>query len=651
MKLKTSFFKPVTLKKDILRFTPVWVLYFIGVILIMMELGSTTTYDRFARNFMPGCVGAFAVVNLCYGGLCANLLFGDLYNTKLCYSLHAMPYRRESWLATHLLAGLLFSLVPNCLVSLYLMFKLEAYWFLALYWLLSSTLQFMFFYGLAAVSALLTGNRFAMLLVYAGFNFVAMLLYATVEVIYIPMLQGVVTNFESFSRFSPAVQLFTYQYFNFTTVRSGNVVDIYGNSRNFYRFDGLADGWGYMAILACVGLAAMAVCFWLYRRRQLESAGDFVAFARLKGLACVIMTVCVTLCFALAGKLFDGMLLWLVVGLFIGFFGSLMLLERRLKVFRKGTFLGFCAMGLAVAISVLAIYCDWFGIETWTPSADRVVSVTVANSPSDRYYNYLEVTLEDEDDIAQIITAHEDILTRLHYSNTNSYTVYLTYKMKSGRTVSRYYVVPTSGEGYEIVRRFLYNTDAVLGFKDAAATAPNVNYMHCSNGQIPAGLYEKVLRTLQTDCARGLVALDYIVTEYYLEFDFVNSAGDHIYRTLYIHPNSETAGLLKGPEIAMGYTDWDAFLASVEALGVDGENMNGKVPAAEWEGLLTALRKDIEQGNIEWGKYIAGSTVLYYELRYTDGGYDYREFHLTEKAKNTMTWLTEKGYIPKESNS
>ena len=258
MKLKTSFFKPVVLKKDILRFAPVWALYLIGMMLILLETGYYADYDRFAYNRMADFIPSFAVVNIVYAAICANLLFGDLYNTKLCYSLHAMPYRRESWLVTHLVSGLSFSFVPNCVAALYMMTRLDAYWYMALCWLLATTLQFIFFYGLATVSAMLTGNRFAMLAVYAGFNFVSLLLYATINAIYLPMVTGVVVHMRAFSRFSPVVELFNFDYFQFTrkevlvpdTAKPGNeYMDI------FYQLDGLSDGWGYLAILAVVGLA------------------------------------------------------------------------------------------------------------------------------------------------------------------------------------------------------------------------------------------------------------------------------------------------------------------------------------------------------------------------------------------------------------
>ena len=40
--------------------------------------------------------------------LTAQLLFGDLYHSRLCNALHAMPVTREGWFLTHSAAGLAF---------------------------------------------------------------------------------------------------------------------------------------------------------------------------------------------------------------------------------------------------------------------------------------------------------------------------------------------------------------------------------------------------------------------------------------------------------------------------------------------------------------------------------------------------------------
>ena len=619
MKLKTSCCKGVTLKKDILRFAPVWTLYLIGMMLILVEMGSYQDYDRYARNNMQGFVVAFGVVNIIYAAICANLLFGDLYNTKLCYSLHAMPYRRESWLATHWVSGLLFSIVPNAVAALLMMFHLEDYWFLALYWYLAATLQFIFFYGIATVSALLTGNRFAMLVVYAVFNFVSMLAYATIEVIYLPMLSGVVAHLGAFSRFSPVVYLFNFEYFQFAkkeVLVPDSYKPGYDYTETFYQYEGIADGWGYLAILAVVGIAAAAVAVWLYRKRHLESAGDFVAFPKIKAVACVILTVVIALCFALLGEAFgSGYIIWLAVGLIVGYFVSLMLLERRIKVFCKSTLLGFVAMALVVTLSLLSIYCDWFGIESWTPEADKVQSVTITNRSPNANNNYgLEVygdamiaVLEDPADIERVITAHQDILGRLGSSNIATHRVTLTYKMKSGRTVVRSYHAPATGEGYQIIRGYLYNTPNVLGFTDAAQAAANMDYMYCNKGEVPPELYETVLRALQQDCANGYV-LTNSSSEYYVEYAYVGKDGGYVYRNLAVlGAAGNYISLMKGPELAMGYADWDSFLTRIQSMYV-GDYW---VDEDQWEELLTAVRKDIEAGNIYLDRYTSDSPRLW----------------------------------------
>lgn len=647
MKLRTSCFKPITLKKDIFRFAPVWALYLIGMMLVLLGNGYSE-YSRFAKYTLSQMLPAFAVVNLGYALIIGMLLFGDLFNTKMCYSLHAMPYRRESWLATHLVSGLLFSLVPNAIACLYLMVRLEAYWFLALYWYLAITLQFLFFYGIAAVSAMLTGSRFAMLAVYAIFNFVAMLLYFSVNVIYAPMLEGVVVNTQAFTRFSPVVELFSFEFFLFE--RENRIVE--GATHVFFIYKGLGTGWGYTAILSILGLVAMGVAFWLYRKRHLECAGDFVAFPRLKGAFCIILTLCVTLVFALAGKLLEGLLLWIFVGLFVGFFGSLMLLERRVKVFRKGTWLGFAAMVVVVALSVCAMAFDWLGIESWTPSVQQVQSVQVSNSSqydifeNGGYGNRLSATLEDPADIDRIIQAHEDILGRLGEMNINGndrHRVTLVYKLKSGRTVVRSYYAPASGTNYQIIRSYLYRPISVLGFADAAAAAKNITYFYCDKGPVPPALYEEMLEALMGDAANGTIDPQKY-GDCYVEYE-IRDGNQTIHRYMHISDQAEkTLELMKSPEMAMGYDDWATFLAGIESMQLDGE----PVSAQQWTGLLEALRKDIEAGTVDPDKGNGNGYWIYYEYRMENGEYAYREFIITEKAQNVKAWLEENLYTPAE---
>ena len=655
MKSRTSFSKLTTFKKDIFRYAPIWALYLVFTLLMLFSQGGYS-YDRFARNVMGDLIIGFGIVNLCYAGLVAMMLYGDLYNTRMCYSLHSLPQRRESWLLSHLASGMLFSMVPNLLAAVFLMARLQDYWFIALYWYLAVTLQYLFFFGLASVSALLSGNRFAMLAIYAGFNFVAMLCYATVQFLYLPTITGVYANMEGYTRFSPSVHFSYFDYFAFVEKdilieKPGYAGQLYDT---FYEFTGLADGWGYLAIVGGVGLALMGLSFWLYRIRHLESAGDFLAFPRLKGISCVIITVCVTLCCALLGEVFNGgLIIWMIVGLIVGYFGSLMLLERRLKVFRKKTLLGFVIFAVVAALSFCAVGFDWFGIESWTPSADRVESVTVSNFRNsngwdgDYYYgDRLQSVVTDQADIEQIILAHEDILSRLDFRkddiNAKTHRVTLTYKMKSGRTVIRSYSAPANGVNYEIIMKYLYTMESVLGFSDYRDVAGKVGYMYCYNLEIAPENYEQVLRALQLDFMAGHIDPVKGGGEYYMEFMVKNGDGTQTYRTVTFSDKAENLiTLMKTPKFQMGYTDWDAFLESVWVTCEGAE-----LTREEAVQLLEAIRKDVELGYLVADDYEANTWyIVQYEWR-ADGVKGYRNFNIHKGAVNTMEWI--EAYLGKD---
>ena len=652
MKSRTSFSKLTPFRKDLTRFAPVWALYLVGVLLYVMAAGRGGYADVFAFRTMGNMTSAFAIINLIYAGVCAVMLFGDLFNTKLCYSLHSLPQRRESWLLSHLCAGFVFSLVPNALLTLFFMVRCGEYWFLALYWLLAAELEFMFFFGLAVFCVMLTGRRFAMLAVYMVFNFMAMLIYAVVQIIYIPMLQGVYTQFAEFAIFSPVVRLVDRTYFMFHGKQIMVGLDRWGevDTRTYYVFDGLGNGWIYLAILGVVGLAFLAGGWWLYRKRHLESAGDFLAFSRTKAAASVVITTCVTLMLAVLGKLFmeDGYVIWLALGLVVGHFGGLMLLERRLKVFRKKTFLGLGIMVLVVVLTMACVGMDWLGIESWTPNAKWVESVTVSNYRSDQKYygpDDLSVTLDQPEQIAEIILAHEDILDRLDEpqedENLSTHRVCLEYKMKSGRTVMRYYLAPANGENYEIILKYLYTTDSVLGFRDPADVANRVHYLYFENFQVPREFYETLFVALQQDYAGGHVHMNIYSAEMYtMEYNFEDNEGNQHYRSLSFDKRAtHLMALMQDPCFMMGFHDLGTFLPKLEAVHLGGEYLVSEM----WSGLLEAMLLDAKEGKLHSVKNYTGILICY-EWEDSSGNYCIRDFSVEDEDSHTYRWMQDNGF-------
>ncbi len=634
MKSKTSFSKLTPLKKDITRFAPLWGLYLVGVLMVLVNYMTGYQYDRAARQ-LPGTIMAFGVVNLVYAAICAQLLFGDLFNTKMCYSLHALPQRRESWLLSHFAAGILFSLVPNLAVCLMLMPILGNMSYLLLYALLAMELQFLFFFGVAMVSVMVTGNRFAMLLVYAGLNFVSMLVWWVADTIYLPLLPGVELDMAPFTRLCPAAELFNFDYMEFERVY---LYDKQGYMEEYvYEFRGLTDGWGYLTVLAVLGLVLMGLAVLLYRWRHLESAGDFVAFGKLKAPMAVAITVCAGGVAAFMGDfVFGGSVwLWLLVGIVVGYFGGMMLLERRIKVFRVRNIVGFAVLAAVLVCSYLLAYFDAFGLVHWVPEKDQVKSVTIANYNSDKYSydvsygNRVIVTLEDPEEIGDIIAAHQDIVDRLEEQRNSTHRVIIIYKLESGRTVKRsYYSAPAEGINYEIVSKYFYTARQILGYDDWDEFVKNMEMLSANGNDVPRAHYEEVLEALRADCTEGQIRMSGDVKEI---AGYIYYQSGTTYRDLVVLSGAEkTIAVLGKPEIVLGYADWQAFLEDVAYMNVSGM----AVDQEDYAGLLEAIKADCQRGDLN----VLNEKEGLYWVEY-QGGSVYRQLTIPASAKETIAYI------------
>ena len=118
MKSRTSFFDGTLLRKDITRFSPVWLLYLIGGTLLSW---GSMVYNEPGWNLRTynSTIGPMGIVNMCYALIAAECLFGDLFNTRMCNGLHALPRRRETFFITHVTAGVLFSMVNQIFTGIY----------------------------------------------------------------------------------------------------------------------------------------------------------------------------------------------------------------------------------------------------------------------------------------------------------------------------------------------------------------------------------------------------------------------------------------------------------------------------------------------------------------------------------------------------
>ena len=442
MKSRTSFFNAAALRKDILRYSPIWALYTIFLLLVLF---SEADYSREGiASDMTDFMASMAWVNLIYGGVCAAFLFMDLFNNRLCNALHAFPIRREGWLITHLLSGFLFSLVPNLLITGIGALMLWEYAYLAPIWLAISTMQFLFFFGTAVLAATCAGNLLGTVAVYGITHFITVLVYAVAQLLYQPLLYGVRMDANQFYRFFPLDQLDGFDYVKLET--------FYTDGSQWVEFKGMEGGaWLYVGICAAVGILAMLLACRVYRRRNLEAAGDFIS---LKPLAPLFILVCTigagAFLYMFSGLFGNQTYLFLGFGMIIGYFAGKMLLNRTIKVFGKKSLMALGVLVVVVGSSLFLTYLDPLGVTTYIPQTENIKAVYFCGADKSGYYydfTYRPITeqgreITDKAEIANIQDFHEQ-LTNYRPSKKDGVLcdVHIEYKLKNGMTVNRYYEV------------------------------------------------------------------------------------------------------------------------------------------------------------------------------------------------------------------
>lgn len=538
MKSRMSSSKWAVFRKDITRFAPLWSLYFIGGILIMLSWTADSPPGRIADS-LSDTIGPFSVINLIYAALSAQLLFGDLFNARMCNALHAMPLRREEWYISHVAAGLCFSVVPNTVGILLVMPALREFWFTGLLWLLGMTLHYIFFFGLAVLSCMCTGNRFAMAAVYVIANSISPLVQWLIRTIYEPLLRGVTLDTGLFYWLCPIGCLSgSHDYFT---------IEIEIRKDYQWQYIGMGGDWGYLAVTAVVGLGMLVLALVLYRRRALESAGDFMAVRPLIPVFSLLYTLCVGALFAMTGEMMlDSYVVFFLVGLGIGFFTGQMLVERTVKVFRKWVFLRMAVLAAVMLVSLAVTRLDPAGITRWMPDAGQVAGVEVASNANGYFYQGDSVFIQDPEQIQKIVEIHGQILEAGEPGQEqNSIEISLRYRLKDGREVVRGYRTPENGPYYKPLKELFSTPQSILGYTDWEDYLDRVEEIYTDSCELKPDMYRQLLEAIRADCEAGVMVQDWQFRredDYHTQMDWIeikyrDEAGNVCFRDLRVYAN------------------------------------------------------------------------------------------------------------------
>lgn len=560
MQSKKSCFNRAAFTKNLTRFAPVLALYTLLLLLMILMAWKQAgdIYPEYYFLYQSDEIFIWtAVFNLGYACLMAQLLFGDLYNTRMCNALHALPLRRETWFFSNVASGLVYSLIPTAIAALVLAPMLMSTifvgaWKIALWYFLAANVEFICLFGIAVFCAMVVGSRFTMVAGYGLVNFGSGILYWLVNTIYTPMLYGMVTPSALAGKLMPMQYMMAINVDVDDSVRHSlfdEVGRLIPGVQSTYSITGL-DCLGMLAIVGVVfALAGLIV----YHFRNLECAGDAVCSRKLVPLFQILsaMFVAVAAEFAAGeimgyGNSVDWLkFLFLFSGLIVGWFAGKMLVERSARVFRPRNWVGLGILAAVLAASIGLTKLDVLNLEERMPDIGDITSVELNG-----------YKMEDRSDIETVLKLHNLALNdrveafgayaleengeyvRMEESTYRYWqegdplpqqrmadTCGLAYTLKDGRTVQRNYNVWVDSAAGEIPKALLSRWDAVnsdtveINGKDVEVlplvldAIENVYCSTTSSSKTPEHLKtraaaESLLRAIQADCEAGTMVQD-----------------------------------------------------------------------------------------------------------------------------------------------
>ncbi len=388
MQSKTSFFNKTLYLKNLRRFWPIWGFgSFLGLLfpIYLLVRGVERTgsgaidvceivldYNEYLRNGAPIVAMGTAII-------AAMAVWNYLYFHRSVSAMHSYPISRIGLFVTNYLSGLTLMLIPYVVGGAATIAIVAAFGKgvpVATFYLIAGVIcESILFFSIATFTAQLVGNIVALPVVYMLLNFLQAIIQAALTAVYDGFRYGVDYEFDNrFLFFSPIMQLFKsikvehdYSSPIFVAMDSYEYTTYLSSIENFY----------VIVIYGIAGLFIAAAAYLLYVKRKSESAGNTIAFSKVKPVVAVVYTIIVgtvgsMVLYALffystsAYKLLP-FTVCLVVAVVIGCITGKILIERSAKIFNRKTAVE-VALGIVAAVA-FAVICrlDVFGIETRIP--------------------------------------------------------------------------------------------------------------------------------------------------------------------------------------------------------------------------------------------------------------------------------------------
>lgn len=463
MKSKTSCFNRTIFKKNLTHYWPLWVAYLgfmflIGPFNIWQSATTEWYFDNYnetsrmheimyrAVNMMTEPIPIFV-----FAGAVALAVFSYLYSAKNANMMHALPVNRLELYVTNYLSGLSFLVIPQIIVFFVSVLVCLAneitciqYLFLGL--LCQLGLSF-FAYSLAVFVAMFTGQLLAMPVYYLVLN------YLYVGCLYIVNSVMELLTYGVTERWNPGKSciLSPLYYLN------NNLWVKQNYARELDTITGIEiKGVHLVAIYAFAAVFITVIAYQVYRKRQIETAGDWISVGFVKPLfrwgvafcGGILLSLTFTSILREAHSLnaYACTVFCMIVTGFICFFAAEMLLRKNFRVFKKKRFIEWAGFTVVAVLFLTLFEVDAFGIERSMPQEDEIVAAFVNMDYP------IEVKTED---IPQLLELQHDAIAgkkeyqKIEQEGHGYYYTTFRYYLKDGSMFERRYPIPVTEEYVE----------------------------------------------------------------------------------------------------------------------------------------------------------------------------------------------------------
>lgn len=453
MPRKTSFCNAALLRSDIKRYWPLLFLYVaVWVVILPMQIlsasrecdgvaeGIMTVLQLRQHNVIIQSIPASVVMSLLFGCFAAMAVWSYLMSGRTVGLMHALPVTRTQAFFSHVLSALGALTAGNVLIFLLTALCSAGFsyvdWAALGTWLLLTELMALFFFALGSLCAMVTGWLLAVPVLYGAMNVIALLLYAVIstmtQMFYFGYSSSDIPEFITW--LTPVVRIWD-------AVANGSAQPVEVQFRepigtqSYHRFQLPASAFSTCIIYAAVGIALLALVWWLYKKRPSETAGDAMSFRWLQPIARWSIGLCgglglgLFLNYVILGSSFAGLLICQLVMGVICFFAAQMLLKKKFRIFTSRWWVETLALVLTLLAVTLCIKLDITGYQHRVPDAEDVTSVRFSASSAD-------FTTDDPAAVESVISLHRAILEQ--YDETGERLENRTYLDTEDGPITRY---------------------------------------------------------------------------------------------------------------------------------------------------------------------------------------------------------------------